>query len=600
MINNLSSQESLLLLSLLTKPFSILYGVSWTWKSRIVKELWKKLYWEEYTKYFHKESVPPNWFDESEIIWRYNEIEKYKEWSFIKKLEEAIKDPEHNYVYLLDEMNLSHIEQYFAQYLCAVEDLNNWNAWINIWDTNNYYTSSIICKNDEIIRKSNYLNLNIDLQSNISNNNVSNIYEKVIDINNPFDLTNKKFVRWIFKINWEEKLSEYTNSSDAHKAFQDFNRKIFKYIINKKIISNEILERDFWIKEIEKIKNENNKLFDKLKISWEKSDYNKYDIIETLEKNYYDNWVIIILNSTHDWTQTLYYYKWYYFRKNVRNKTLQKIIEIVKYLWNDALNWLEIVFKDESWEEVILKNIDNKNKEINNENSIETKQIESIVYYYNDNNELIWKSLKLPKNLFVVGTINLDETTKSISPKVVDRANIIEFNDLDNFLFINDTNKYDLDFLKYLNISDNYIETIKKRIEDNQDISEENKVLLQKLYDYLKIFKLHFSYRTLNEILIFIAIWKELWVTDENKLLDLAIMQKILPKLNWVIDCCFSLYNNDKYLTYSIEDRKIFEKHKELLSNWIIDGEKYPNSALKLQRMQQFFDTYQNVNYFLS
>jgi len=28
MINNLSSQESLLLLSLLTKPFSILYGVS--------------------------------------------------------------------------------------------------------------------------------------------------------------------------------------------------------------------------------------------------------------------------------------------------------------------------------------------------------------------------------------------------------------------------------------------------------------------------------------------------------------------------------------------------------------------------------------------
>jgi hypothetical protein len=40
--------------------------------------------------------------------------------------------------------------------------------------------------------------------------------------------------------------------------------------------------------------------------------------------------------------------------------------------------------------------------------------------------------------LFVVGTINLDETTKSISPKVVDRANLIEFNDIDDYTFLKD------------------------------------------------------------------------------------------------------------------------------------------------------------------
>ncbi len=50
MIKNLTSQESLLLLSLLTKPFSILYWVSWTWKSRVVKELWEKMYWEKIIK----------------------------------------------------------------------------------------------------------------------------------------------------------------------------------------------------------------------------------------------------------------------------------------------------------------------------------------------------------------------------------------------------------------------------------------------------------------------------------------------------------------------------------------------------------------------
>jgi len=35
--------------------------------------------------------------------------------------------------------------------------------------------------------------------------------------------------------------------------------------------------------------------------------------------------------------------------------------------------------------------------------------------------------IKLPKNLFVIGTVNVDETTYMFSPKVLDRANVIEF-----------------------------------------------------------------------------------------------------------------------------------------------------------------------------
>lgn len=35
--------------------------------------------------------------------------------------------------------------------------------------------------------------------------------------------------------------------------------------------------------------------------------------------------------------------------------------------------------------------------------------------------------LKLPKNLFIIGTVNVDETTYMFSPKVLDRANVIEF-----------------------------------------------------------------------------------------------------------------------------------------------------------------------------
>lgn len=35
--------------------------------------------------------------------------------------------------------------------------------------------------------------------------------------------------------------------------------------------------------------------------------------------------------------------------------------------------------------------------------------------------------IKLPRNLFIIGTINVDETTYMFSPKVLDRANVLEF-----------------------------------------------------------------------------------------------------------------------------------------------------------------------------
>jgi hypothetical protein len=35
--------------------------------------------------------------------------------------------------------------------------------------------------------------------------------------------------------------------------------------------------------------------------------------------------------------------------------------------------------------------------------------------------------LRLPDNLFIIGTVNVDETTYMFSPKVLDRANVIEF-----------------------------------------------------------------------------------------------------------------------------------------------------------------------------
>ncbi len=41
--------------------------------------------------------------------------------------------------------------------------------------------------------------------------------------------------------------------------------------------------------------------------------------------------------------------------------------------------------------------------------------------------KVVPRRLRLPDNLFIIGTVNVDETTYMFSPKVLDRANVIEF-----------------------------------------------------------------------------------------------------------------------------------------------------------------------------
>src|SRR5205823_4057895 len=43
----------------------------------------------------------------------------------------------------------------------------------------------------------------------------------------------------------------------------------------------------------------------------------------------------------------------------------------------------------------------------------------------NDDIEKVPPRLALPANLFIVGTVNVDETTYMFSPKVLDRANVL-------------------------------------------------------------------------------------------------------------------------------------------------------------------------------
>ncbi|WP_278815815.1 McrB family protein [Leyella stercorea] len=151
------------------------------------------------------------------------------------------------------------------------------------------------------------------------------------------------------------------------------------------------------------------------------------------------------------------------------------------------------------------------------------------------------KGLTLPKNLIVIGTVNMDETTFSFSRKVLDRAMSVEMNEVNYDSFLTDT-------------TDDDLKAIVKALEENDD-ADLNELLVDRhieareiidelgedakfTIDYLKRinallegtpFKL--GYRAANEALIYLQASKEFSQTDRTAALDNFTLMKILSRI---------------------------------------------------------------------
>jgi hypothetical protein len=149
-------------------------------------------------------------------------------------------------------------------------------------------------------------------------------------------------------------------------------------------------------------------------------------------------------------------------------------------------------------------------------------------------------TIKLPKNLFIVGTVNIDETTYMFSPKVLDRANTIEFrvSDTDISGFLKNPNDIDLDKLngKGANMSVNFVDIAKGKKEKKDNTTYQLKGsqqgIINDLFEELQKSGAEFGYRTAFEISKLIYKLEEFGLSNENDKLDIAIMQKMLPKLH--------------------------------------------------------------------
>jgi hypothetical protein len=153
----------------------------------------------------------------------------------------------------------------------------------------------------------------------------------------------------------------------------------------------------------------------------------------------------------------------------------------------------------------------------------------------------------LPPNLYFIGTVNVDETTQTFSPKVLDRAFSLEFVtvnfDTYNLSVMNQSvDRHSGELIKAFTRDGKFACIDKDEIRTFLEQDPAWKDKLQALNTLLQPYNLHFGYRVFDEIMMFLKNAKDNEVFEAafpmqnghsiNIAFDLAVLMKVLPKFH--------------------------------------------------------------------
>lgn len=172
-----------------------------------------------------------------------------------------------------------------------------------------------------------------------------------------------------------------------------------------------------------------------------------------------------------------------------------------------------------------------------------TSPIEEYIPMEDEYKDLQINGLRIPQNVLVIGTVNMDETTHQFSRKVIDRAMTIEMNEVkfDTFFDSNDELGYTNTplgkeyFLPKYTSAKKALDSIP---EDAEFIKKEVPKLLEQLNKALDGTPFKIAYRVQNElVLYFVSLREETdnkTLTSEellSKAMNGILMMKVLPRI---------------------------------------------------------------------
>lgn len=117
--------------------------------------------------------------------------------------------------------------------------------------------------------------------------------------------------------------------------------------------------------------------------------------------------------------------------------------------------------------------------------------------------QFIDEGIRIPQNLIIVGTVNMDETTFSFSRKVLDRAMTIEMNEVD--LYGGLTSRHEqIGKLNFEDLVGDKVEGVDVYLE-NQEVCNQAILYLQEINAVLEGTPFKIAYRTRNEFLLYVV-----------------------------------------------------------------------------------------------
>lgn len=237
--------------------------------------------------------------------------------------------------------------------------------------------------------------------------------------------------------------------------------------------------------------------------------------------------------------------------------------------------------------------------------AIQSDPLISDTYYGSDASAAgRYGTVRLPENLYIIGTVNMDETTFPFSRKVLDRANTIEFSFVDlmpTFDTLPDETP------QALNLSNAFLKT--EYLLLNQCAVESETVTgycieLQKVNRVLQKANAHVGYRVRDEIVFYLLNNKKHDLLSEDQAMDNELMQKILPRIQGssasvkTMLCELFKFCASDYDGYQSQSNNISDKMRKALND--TDRKiKYRRSAEKIELMIRRFEEDGFTSYWL-
>ena len=236
-----------------------------------------------------------------------------------------------------------------------------------------------------------------------------------------------------------------------------------------------------------------------------------------------------------------------------------------------------------------------------NSDAIVSEPLVPLSYYGGDTTAInTYGNVSFPENLYVVGTVNMDETTFPFSRKVLDRANTIEFSYVDLNTPIDTTSEE----MQSLDLENDFLKTkyllLVQCAGQNEAVSDYC-LILQTINRILQDANAQVGYRVRDEIVFYLLNNKEFGLLSENEAMDYEIMQKILPRIQGSSASIKNLLCD--LFRVCAGDYEGLKTESDLSSKMIKAAQssdcKYPKSAQKIAFMVRRFEEDGFTSYWL-